>query len=168
MHDREKVIKGLRICVPETQDDSKLECSDCPYEDVCNPNDIVGITLPLIWDIRALLKEQERKDKMFHALEDEWKKLKELLKEQEAKNSQLNRFVNGFSRDAVPVVRCRDCKHGRQYATNAIDCEYRELATEPDWFCADGERKEVMMDDSTIFQRNCAGTQCGGQDPEGT
>ena len=57
--DREKVIKALSICVPETQDDSKLECSDCPYGDVCNPNDIVGITLPLIWDIRTLLKEQE-------------------------------------------------------------------------------------------------------------
>ena len=57
--DREKVIKALSICVPETQDDSRLECSDCPYGDVCNPNDIVGITLPLIWDIRALLKEQE-------------------------------------------------------------------------------------------------------------
>ena len=59
MVDGEKVIKALRICIPETQEDSKLECSDCPYGDVCNPNDIVGITLPLIWDIRELLKEQE-------------------------------------------------------------------------------------------------------------
>lgn len=59
MPDRENVIKALSICVPETQDDSKLECSDCPYGDICNPNDIVGITLALIWDIRALLKEQE-------------------------------------------------------------------------------------------------------------
>ena len=57
--DREKVIKALSICFPETQDDANLECSDCPYGDVCNPNDIVGLTLPLIWDIRALLKEQE-------------------------------------------------------------------------------------------------------------
>ena len=39
------------------------------------------------------------------------------------------------------IVRCKDCKHGRQFDTNAIDCEYRELATEPYWFCADGERK---------------------------
>ena len=39
------------------------------------------------------------------------------------------------------IVRCKDCKHGRQYDTNAVDCEYRELATEPDWFCADGELK---------------------------
>ena len=39
------------------------------------------------------------------------------------------------------IVRCKDCKHGRQYDTNAVDCEYRELATEPDWFCADGKRR---------------------------
>lgn len=38
----------------------------------------------LIRDTLELLKEQEHKDKMFHALEDDWKRLKELLKEQEA------------------------------------------------------------------------------------
>jgi len=68
--DREKVIKGLNICVPETKDDSELECSDCPYGDVCNPNDIVGITLPLIFDIRELLKEQEPKVLTVDQLED--------------------------------------------------------------------------------------------------
>ena len=64
-----RLLKALSICVPETQDDSKLECSDCPYGAVCNPNDIVGIPLPLIWDIRALLKEQE----------EEIEKLKEII-----------------------------------------------------------------------------------------
>ena len=39
------------------------------------------------------------------------------------------------------LVRCKDCKHGRQYEPNCVDCEYRELATSPDWFCDDGERK---------------------------
>ena len=63
-----------------------------------------------------------------------------LLKEQETQ-----RFFVDESGKITPlpvVVRCKDCKHGRQYDTNAIDCEYRELATEPDWFCADGERQE--------------------------
>ena len=60
MADIDEVIKALSICVPETQDYSKLECSDCPYGDVCNPNDIVGIPLPLILDIRVLLKESNR------------------------------------------------------------------------------------------------------------
>ena len=34
-------------------------------------------------DTLKLLKEQEHKDRMYHALEDDWKRLKELLKEQE-------------------------------------------------------------------------------------
>ena len=59
MPNRKNIIEALSICAPETQDDSKLECSDCPYVDVCDPNDTIGITLPLILDIRALLKEQE-------------------------------------------------------------------------------------------------------------
>ena len=63
-----------------------------------------------------------------------------LLKEQETAN--LYKCPNcGTWVSAENVVRCKDCKHGRQYDTNAVDCEYRELATEPDWFCADGEAK---------------------------
>ena len=42
------------------------------------------------------------------------------------------------------IIRCKDCKHGRQYETNAVACEYRELATEPEWFCADWKRKEGL------------------------
>ena len=48
--------------------------------------------------------------------------------------------------DAVPVVRCKDCKHVRIYE-NCVKCEnagnpgmfatYHRI----DWFCADGERK---------------------------
>lgn len=95
----------------------------------------------------ALLKEQEHKDRMFHALEEDWKRLNGLLKEQEAEIEQLNRFVNGFSRDAVPVVRCKDCRYG-QYCTDGettYQCfkwnsnEFGALH-EQDWFCADGER----------------------------
>ena len=37
--------------------------------------------------------------------------------------------------DAVEVVRCKDCKF--YYANGGDTC-----ITEPDWFCADGERKE--------------------------
>ena len=35
-------------------------------------------------DALVLLTEHERKDRMFHALEDDWKRLKELRKEHEA------------------------------------------------------------------------------------
>lgn len=51
--------------------------------------------------------------------------------------------------DAVPVVRCKDCKWFRD--SNGIDgfcyCDriYRRCGTH--WFCADGERKEDDDDD---------------------
>lgn len=65
-----------------------------------------------------------------------------------------NRYTDGFNDaimcfrsmvhgsptvDAVPVVRCRDCKHWVTGAENfcAIDGQSRKSY----WFCADGERK---------------------------
>ena len=47
--------------------------------------------------------------------------------------------------DAVPVVRCRDCKHyknGFCYNPNTYDDEKTCGNTSSDWFCADGERSE--------------------------
>ena len=41
-------------------------------------------------DALFLLKEQEHKDRMFHALEDDWKRLKELLKEHEAVDPRVS------------------------------------------------------------------------------
>lgn len=112
-------------------------------------DDYKGI-MEYIDDAISLLKEQEHKDRMFRALEDDWKRLKELLKEQ------------------PEIVRCKDCKF--MIEDDVFQCGIRAgyFPVHEEWFCADGERKEVMRDDSTIFQRNCAGTQCGGQDPEGT
>ena len=48
--------------------------------------------------------------------------------------------------DAVPVVRCKDCKHlftdfvmdGKEYKR----CEMQMAGFHDDWFCADGERKD--------------------------
>lgn len=49
--------------------------------------------------------------------------------------------------DAVPVIRCKDCKYGDS-AKNCkgetmIKCAllYEEWLKEPDWFCADGMQK---------------------------
>lgn len=39
--------------------------------------------------------------------------------------------------DAVPVVRCKDCKH---YMT--IYCTCDGCCISPDWYCAEGERRE--------------------------
>ena len=71
--------------------------------------------------------------------------LLDVLKEQEAKIEQLNRFVNGFSRDAMPVVRCKDCKYAPGNK-EGYTCKIRDLLgmymKNPDYFfCADGKRK---------------------------
>ena len=126
--DREKVIKGL-----ECHAKGARGCLfDCPYG---NEN---GCQLLLCSDALALLNEQEHKDKMFHALEDDWKRLKELLKEQDAEIEKLKRFVNGFSRDAMPVVRCKNCA----FHTDSENCPVFGMDRYDDWFCADGKRQE--------------------------
>ena len=86
-----------------------------------------------------LLKEQEHKDKMFHALEEDWKRMKEQQK----------------------IVRCKDCKHrpkepNLETYESGFDLEFPEGSKcpcrccgdgwyswypEDDWFCANGERK---------------------------
>ena len=49
--------------------------------------------------------------------------------------------------DAVPVVRCGECKH-RDPEDKRCDCGGHEwvkgkiLPVKDDWFCADGERKD--------------------------
>lgn len=49
--------------------------------------------------------------------------------------------------DAVPVVRCKDCVYGTPCNDGEYDCK-KDIGTiqttvhKPDWFCADGERKE--------------------------
>lgn len=76
MADREKVIKALECC-------TGLGCHHgCEYLNN-------GCTELLKKDALALLKEQEHKDKMYHALEDDWKRLKELLKEQDEEIKHL-------------------------------------------------------------------------------
>ena len=47
--------------------------------------------------------------------------------------------------DVVPVVRCKDCKHGTRIVCDlagneGIECRHGNIAHRLDWFCADGER----------------------------
>ena len=57
--------------------------------------------------------------------------------------------------DVAPVVRCKDCKYGvptkNGFLNDMIACEnedspcgYSSWLCQPDWFCADGERREVQ------------------------
>lgn len=47
--------------------------------------------------------------------------------------------------DAVPVVRCKDCKHcyaeGFVNVRNVCEKHYDFCNVDDDWFCADGERR---------------------------
>ena len=54
--------------------------------------------------------------------------------------------------DAVPVVRCKDCKHREQYECNYIMLGNTKCGVTDDWFCADGERKE---DDAPLCDDGC-------------
>jgi len=48
---------------------------------------------------------------------------------------------------AEPVIRCKDCKHmiiNEKHEAKPMICCFTKMCgtTEPDWFCADGERRE--------------------------
>ena len=63
-------------------------------------------------------------------------------------------FANIPSVDAVEVVRCKNCKHrfNGEHHDNCCDVLMEkvkwtfEVTVEPDWFCADGERKTDETD----------------------
>jgi hypothetical protein len=42
------------------------------------------------------------------------------------------------------VVRCKDCKQGEQSVlpNRHLWCKIHEFYREPDWFCADGEKRK--------------------------
>ena len=61
-----------------------------------------------------------------------------MLKEQRRKVEDLTGFINGFSKNAVPVVRCGECRF-------SVSCSIRTFAiatNDDDWFCADGKRRD--------------------------
>lgn len=54
MADREKVIKGLEMCI------ANVGCDGCPYEDECYSQDrCEQFSEPMMCDALALLKEQK-------------------------------------------------------------------------------------------------------------
>lgn len=66
----------------------------------------------------------------------------------EEDNAQLAATVKAIfdttpTTDAVHVVRCRDCIHwgSKDKGMDWLICPY-DGDTGPDWFCADGERRE--------------------------
>lgn len=52
-------------------------------------------------------------------------------------------WLDRLESDAVPVVRCKDCKHHDDEEIGMVYCP-KQIGgwVKTDWFCADGERKE--------------------------
>lgn len=67
--------------------------------------------------------------------------------EYKERREQLERMNNIIkTSNMVDVVRCRECKNS-YFATNGLKanediCSKHKMAVTPEWFCADGERKE--------------------------
>jgi hypothetical protein len=130
--DRENVIKGLHYC---THTDG-VECPNCPYwkDDDCVET--------LNADVLTILKEQEEEIENLKQTAQSMMEGICLLKEQ---NNCENCAV--AIEDRQPVVKCEDCKHC-YYASNRVPeeqtyvCDKIGIDVLPDWFCADGERKD--------------------------
>lgn len=54
-------------------------------------------------------------------------------------NDQLIEDFLALLKDQPEIVRCKDCKH---YGENECMIKAGWFPVQPDWFCADGERKE--------------------------
>ena len=131
MADREKVIKGFTVC----SEHGLLNGEDCHghYEYTDNLADIIkandyskqcpyngcktGCVKTLAKDALAMLKEQE--------------------------TANLYKCPNcGTWVSAENVVRCKDCRHCDEIDMYGyVQCDKAETH-EPDFYCADGERRE--------------------------
>ena len=63
-----------------------------------------------------------------------------LLKEKQAEINKLNGFINGFSRDAVPVIRCKDCRHYEALTESCNDGIDGIML--PEFYCGNAEPKD--------------------------
>ena len=92
MHDRERVTEHLNDCLAASRRD----------------NTWVFVRKDIVEDAITLLKEQEHKDRMFHALEEDWKMV---LKEQEAILLENQHKPYGISTNANSpwISRCPRC-----------------------------------------------------------
>ena len=130
MPDREKVMRGLECCCTHIVG---MSCGNCPYEiEQREDEGISDCTSVLAYDALALLKEQERTinelQNAYGYLQHQFFEAQDkLLKEQE-------------------VVRCKDCKQGEQSVlpNRHLWCRIHEFYREPEWYCADGERKPTQ------------------------
>lgn len=63
------------------------------------------------------------------------------LKRELKRSAMLALVERAETVDAVQVVRCMDCRHKCGEHDGYICCD-KNIWHEPDWYCADGKRKE--------------------------
>ena len=138
--DREKVIKKLAVRI---QSDSEgWNTIELPIEEAK--------------DILAMLKEQQSEILDFIesvarlTVENEILK-KDNLAKYVLHEHQVNDHLRKQLANRPEIVRCKYCKHRSEemydYYGNPNNkvyvCQIHDLATKPDWFCADWKRKEA-------------------------
>ena len=70
--------------------------------------------------------------------------IERLADEVDRKDNALQAWVTTWeSADAVPVVRCGQCKHGSKCLLGVVQCKMYGYKHQADWFCADGERRTL-------------------------
>lgn len=145
MSELDSVIKALDICVPEIKADGQLSCRDCPYNEICNANDTVGITLPLIFDIKKLLKEQknlmlalDQSNSANEYLNEEVDKLNALLRKQQDEIAMLTKKAKSptWRRGKAFCGSCGGClenkeKHSADIVSSIRFCKW--CGTPVDW-----------------------------------
>ena len=65
----------------------------------------------------------------------------------------LAEIDNAPTVDAVPVVRCKDCKYNSEHKAIGEDglwCDYWAIDPDENDFCSYGERREDGEDDATL------------------
>lgn len=124
MADLMKVLKGLMAC-GKAEFLVPADCNKCPYKDEPCQN--------LIADAIELINQQQ-----IEIIECQ-SKIEELLNEE-----RLKTVPTVFGRE---LVLCEDCKHGELHEyTGYYFCKKasgEEVTHKPDWYCADGERRDA-------------------------
>ena len=125
-----------------------LGCLNCPYEHKeCSQNAYCEVMINASNAIETLLSENiELKRSITFLNKNTLGKLRaeldRLRRERDQAVEELHRNT-----DAVPVVRCKDCKHEISTAdirarTGSYWCNYKLQPCDADDFCSYGKRKE--------------------------
>ena len=95
-------------------------------------------------DVDALISDLEYDIKMdqdsldYEDLSDVNRKL--IQNDKDCKQNAVYILKNTPTVDAVPVVRCKDCKFFREHLS--MNCVYHVSAVGENWFCSQGKVKE--------------------------